>query len=163
MGKNSEAQSLAELLGRDLGRLRLQIEAFGDSPELWQSRPSAISNSAGNLTLHLEGNLSEYIGRQLGGYSFVRNRPWEFSATGLPVEEMLRRIDDLTATIPPVVEQLRPADLDRDFPESVLGFSVSTRQLLIHLYGHFNYHLGQIDILRRSLLGRGAISYPAMR
>ena len=40
------------------------------------------------------------------------------------------------------------------------GASVTNRQFVVHLYGHFNYHLGQIDYLRRTLTGQGALPKP---
>ena len=43
------------------------------------------------------------------------------------------------------------------FPEHVLGTPLTNRQFVVHLYAHFNYHLGQIDYLRRTLTGQGAL------
>src|SRR5215471_5605156 len=62
----SEASDLAGLFERDLKRLRQQALTFTDDQKLWALVPG-ISNSAGNLMLHLEGNLRDYIGRVLGG------------------------------------------------------------------------------------------------
>ena len=65
--------------------------------------------------------------------------------------------DRLAAEIPPLVAALTAETLDRDYPELVLGVPLSTRQFLVHLSGHLNYHLGQIDYLRRVTTGLGAI------
>lgn len=48
----------------------------------------------------------------------------------------------------------------RALPENVLGEPLTNRQFVIHLYGHLNYHLGQIDYLRRTLTGDGALAKP---
>jgi hypothetical protein len=58
---------LATLLERDLQKLQQEIEAYQDEQTLWRIAPG-ISNSAGNLCLHLLGNLNTYIGAQLGGH-----------------------------------------------------------------------------------------------
>jgi DinB superfamily len=148
---------LAALLARDLTRLVQQLRAFPDQESLWNTAPG-IANSAGNLALHLEGNLREYIGRQLGNMPYERHRPLEFSEKGLPVEDMIARIEQVQRVIPEVIRSLSSATLDAPYPEQVLGVPLTTRQFLIHLLGHFNYHLGQIDYLRRMTTGAGAIT-----
>lgn len=110
----------------------------------------------------MEGNLREYIGRQLGGIEYNRDRPREFADRGLCVEEVAARIDKLIDLIPGVVASLTPARLDATYPEDALGAPLSTRQFLIHLHGHLNYHLGQIDYLRRVLSGAGSLDYPKL-
>ncbi|MEO8682221.1 MAG: hypothetical protein ABI665_24450, partial [Vicinamibacterales bacterium] len=60
-------------------------------------------------------------------------------------------------SIPEVIRGLSAAALEAQYPEQVLGVPVTTRQFLIHLQGHLNYHLGQIDYLRRITTGAGAI------
>jgi hypothetical protein len=58
-----------------------------------------------------------------------------------------------------VLEQVAAERWDDAFPEHVLpGGPVTNRQFVIHLYGHLNYHLGQIDYLRRMLTGQGALA-----
>ena len=144
----SIATELAELFARDLGRLRREIESFTADAALWQALPG-IANAAGNLALHLEGNLREYIGRQLGGIAYVRARPLEFSTKDLPRSELAARIAALEASIPGVVASLSPEALEARFPEDVLGEPLPARHFLMHLYGHLTYHLGQINYLRR--------------
>src|SRR5258708_24794432 len=62
------------------------------SEQIW-TRPYPYGNSIGNLILHLTGNLKYYIGAQIGGTGYVRQRPLEFSSTGRPKEEVLREFD----------------------------------------------------------------------
>jgi hypothetical protein len=144
---------LAALFSRDLRRLVQQIEAFPTDAALWQTAPG-VTNSAGNLALHLEGNLLEFIGRQIGGIPYTRQRPLEFSTTGLTRAELAARIHHVRETITPV---FATANYDAIFPENVLGQPLTTRQFVIHLNGHLNYHLGQIDYLRRLTTAIGAI------
>ena len=150
------SSELAALFDRDLRRLQQELAAFPDTAALWATGPG-VTNAAGTLALHLEGNLREYIGRQIGGHDFTRDRPREFSARGVTQTEIAARIAAVTASIPPVIAQLSEQALDAMYSETLLGTPLSTRQFLIHLLGHFNYHLGQIDYLRRLTTGVGAI------
>ena len=147
---------LAALFRRDLTRLLQEITAFPDASTLWATM-EGVTNSAGNLALHLEGNLREYVGRQLGQIPYVRQRESEFHATGLPLSDLITRLEALREVIPPVVARLSSAALDALCPEVVLAVPLSTRQFLLHLLGHLNYHLGQIDYLRRVLTRGTAI------
>jgi hypothetical protein len=146
----------ARQLRRDLLRLHQQIVAFPDDATLWQVLPG-VTNSAGNLILHLEGNLREYIGRQLGGIPYRRNRPLEFSTSGISRSELSSRVISLVESIPVVIERLSLEEMARQYPEVVLAGPLSTSEFLIHLYGHLNWHLGQVDYLRRILTGQGAL------
>ena len=146
----SVASELAKLFARDLGRLRQEIALFPSDEMLWQTLPG-VTNSAGNLALHLEGNLREFIGRQLGGIDYQRDRPLEFSLRGLTRADLAARLASLEAAIPAVVAGLTEARLNATFPENVLGEPLTTRHFAIHLHGHLTYHLGQINYLRRML------------
>ncbi|MBM3784206.1 MAG: DinB superfamily protein [Acidobacteria bacterium] len=143
---------LSELFARDLTRLIQEIEAFGDSPALWQVA-SGITNSAGNLALHLDGNLREFVGRQIGGVAFARQRDREFSDSGV---DLLPRLRELRQLIPPIVAGADPALMH---PHALNGRGFTNGQFLMHLYGHFSYHLGQIDYARRMLTGQAAVPF----
>ena len=147
---------LAEIFGRDLLRLIQQIRAFPDEGMIWRTVPG-ITNSAGNLALHVEGNLREYVGRQLGASEFQRNREAEFTARRVPREELVSRIEELRNSIPRIIASLSSVRMDSEYPEVVLEKALSIGAFLIHLHGHLNWHLGQIDYLRRTLSGNGAI------
>lgn len=150
------ANELSALFARDIERLIQELRAFPDTDAVWKTAPG-VTNSAGSLALHLEGNLREYIGRQLGQIAFTRNRPLEFSARGVEQSELIARLEAVKGTIPPVIASLSGEELDAIYPENVLKTPISTRQFLIHLDGHLNYHLGQIDYLRRVVTGNAAI------
>lgn len=152
----SFTKDLAALFARDLSRLNQQIEAFPDDEMLWRTLPG-ITNSAGNLALHLEGNLREYIGRQLGKLPYSRTREVEFSLKGIRKEDLGARILQLKHTIPSIIRELSSEDLTMEYPEVVLERALSTQDFLIHLYGHLNWHLGQIDYIRRILTADGAV------
>lgn len=150
------AEELAQLFARDLKRWKEQIQTFPDDASLWKLAPG-IANSAGNLTLHLEGNLRGFVGNEMAGIPYERRREDEFGLTGLPRADLVGRITAIEAWLPAAVAQLTTEDLDRVFPKPMWGRTIGTRQFLMHLYGHLNYHLGQIGYLRRMLTGSGAI------
>src|SRR5712691_4584529 len=99
------ARQLADLFRRDLTRLLQELQAFSDEEALWRI-PPGVSNSAGNLTLHLEGNLREYIGRQLGQVPCNRQRSSEFSQRNLPAAELMQRIGVVKEMVPGIVSRL---------------------------------------------------------
>jgi uncharacterized damage-inducible protein DinB len=146
----STANELASLFRRDLGKLDKQIEAFPNNDALWQTVPGVL-NSAGNLALHIEGNLREFVGRQLGNLPYQRNRELEFSARGLSKDELSARLAELKESIPTVIAELSAEQMEKEYPQVVLEAAMTTREFLIHLYGHLNWHLGQVDYLRRIL------------
>ena len=150
------ASELAALFARDIARLIQQLQAFPDTASVWKTAPG-VTNAAGTLALHLEGNLREYIGRQLGQIAFKRDRPLEFSSRGVERDELVARLEAVKGQIPPVIAALSNAQLDAIYPENVIGKPITTRQFLIHLEAHLNYHLGQVDYLRRIATGKGAI------
>ncbi len=152
---------LAALFRRDLTRLAQEVGAFPDEAMLWAIRPG-VANSAGHLTLHLEGNLREYVGRQLGGIPYTRDRPLEFSSPALPAAELMSRVNGVKDSIPGVIETLTSEQLDVVFPEQVLGTPLTTRQFLMHLFGHLSYHLGQVDYLRRLLTEGPSIKFAGL-
>jgi len=149
---------LAALFRRDLTRLAQELRAFpGDGP-LW-TKPPGISNSIGNLVLHLEGNLREYIGRQLGGVPYTRQRDLEFFQSGFTLADLRARVESLATLIPEIVAGLSEADLNRLYPEEPFNSPISTAQYLVSLNSHLNYHLGQIDYLRRILTDGSAVDF----
>src|SRR5262245_21734885 len=83
--------AVAAILIRDLKSLRREIEAYPEERMIWET-PPGISNSAGTLTLHLAGNLQHYVGRHLGGSSYVRDRPAEFARRNVARAELLAEI-----------------------------------------------------------------------
>lgn len=155
------AQGLATLFTRDLTRLIQELKAFPSDDILWQRAPGT-SNSAGNLVLHLEGNLREYIGRELGNVPYQRKRDLEFSNNGVSREHLIERMEQVKTLVADVVSQLSESQLAATHPEQVLQIPLSSRDLLIHLHGHLNFHLGQIDYLRRILTQGSAVEFAGL-
>jgi uncharacterized damage-inducible protein DinB len=145
-------RTLQDLYRRDLEKLKQEIEAFKGEEALWQTDKS-IPNSAGNLCLHLCGNLSHFIGATLGGTGYVRNRDLEFSAKDVPRDEMIKKIDETIAAVDKTLANISDEQLAQDFPIEVFKDRpvTTTEWMLVHLATHLNYHLGQINYHRRLL------------
>ena len=139
------------MLARDLRALRRELEAYGNERDLWRVQPG-ISNSAGNLALHLTGNLQYFIGTVLSGSGYVRDRDAEFGRRDVPKAELLREVDAAIAAVA-LLSKVPDADLAKPFPQPVAGVTLATGDFLIHLAAHFTYHLGQVDYHRRLLTG----------
>ena len=154
----SVAIELAGLFRRDIARLVQEVRAFPDETSLWETRPG-VANSAGNLALHLEGNLRDFIGRQLGGVEYTRQRELEFGAKDVPREALAVRLEEVQELVYGTVAAVTAGQLDAIYPINVLGVELTTRQFLMHLYGHLSFHLGQMDYLRRVITGDGALKF----
>ena len=150
------ATELAALYTRDLTRLIQELRAFPDTASIWKTAPG-VTNAAGTLALHLEGGLRHFIGWRLGQIAYKRDRPLEFSARGVERDEIIARLEALRESIPNVIAALTDAQLDTIDPDNGADTPMTVRQWLIHLYGHLNYHVGQVDYLRRVATGKGAI------
>lgn len=141
-------QSLIKLFDRDLQKLKAEIEAYQNEELLWKTEKE-IANSAGNLCLHLMGNLNHYLGAQLGNTGYVRNRPLEFSDKNVLRATLIKQIEDTRTMLKSVLENLTNEDLSQNHTEEYNNGLDTNEYFLIHLYGHFNYHLGQINYHRR--------------
>ena len=145
-------ETLVLLFDRDLKKLKVELESYSNEADLWLLEKS-ITNSAGNLCLHLIGNLNWFIGAQLGDTGYVRDRPLEFSAKHVPRVDMLSDIDKTLSMIETTILKLTNEQLEADYPRLVFKEKTSTYFFLIHLATHLAYHLGQINYHRRLLNG----------
>lgn len=142
-------ESVIFLLTRDLQTLAREVEAYPSESDLWVVRGD-IPNSAGNLALHLVGNLNHFVGTVLGKTGFIRDRDREFSATDLPSELLLGGIRETEIMVRAVLSAFPTEGLHDRFPSpppSMRG--ISTARFLCHLTTHLAYHLGQINYHRR--------------
>ncbi|WP_080237756.1 DinB family protein [Spirosoma rigui] len=143
-------QTLKILFRRDLNQLKREIEQYGRESAIWCVE-NEITNSAGNLCLHLIGNLNTYIGGELGKTGYVRNRELEFSLSDVPRTELLAKIDDTIRVVDQALDKVTSAQLEEEYPILVFEKKTSTGYFLVHLSTHLGYHLGQINYHRRLL------------
>jgi uncharacterized damage-inducible protein DinB len=143
-------ENITSLFTRDLNKLKTEIELYRNEETIWKTDRN-ISNSAGNLCLHLVGNLNNYIGAILGNSGYVRNRELEFSLKDVPRTELIQQIENTIEIVNSSLERLSTEDLHKEYPSEPLGYKMTTGYFLIHLFGHLSYHLGQINYHRRLL------------
>jgi hypothetical protein len=139
---------LSEIFERDLLKLKEEILAYSDENKLWVVQAD-ISNSAGNLALHLIGNLNHFVGATLGNTGYVRERDKEFADKNIPRPVILAAIDNTIIVVRECLDKLPVTELDNDFPLEKHGQVVTTEYMLLHLMTHLSYHLGQINYHRR--------------
>ena len=139
---------LLNIYERDLQKLTKEINLYQNEEDLWKTTAD-ITNSGGNLCLHLIGNLKHFFGVNLGGTDFIRTRDAEFSSKNVSRSEILTEIENAAGIVATTLQNLTDEDLEKDYPEPHHGEIVKTKWMLIHLLTHFDYHLGQINYHRR--------------
>lgn len=139
---------LAGFYSRDLQRLIDEINSFKNEENLWKTLGS-VKNSSGNLALHLIGGLNFFIGTTLARNGYVRDRDLEFSQKGVARKEIISRLEALIALTGQTLNAQQ--DMDAEFPIAFDGAKNSKAYVLVQLLAHLNYHLGQVNYLRRSL------------
>jgi uncharacterized damage-inducible protein DinB len=144
-------ESLLEIIERDLNKLKDEIKLYKDEKSLWIVKKE-ISNSAGNLCLHLMGNLNHFIGAELGKTGYIRNRENEFAAKNVSAKVLINYIENATEIVKHTLENLSAEDFEKDFPQQKHSKIVKTDFMLLHIITHFNYHLGQINYHRRLIV-----------
>ncbi|HVZ97709.1 MAG TPA: DUF1572 family protein [Chitinophagaceae bacterium] len=133
---------------RDLNKLIEEISLYKNGEDIWNIR-EGINNSAGNLTLHIVGNLKHFIGATLGKTGYVRERDKEFSLKNIPRDQLVAEVKDTIHILKNTLSRLSEEDLEKDFPLPINHSVSSTVTVLIYLLAHLNYHLGQVNYHRR--------------
>lgn len=141
---------LKELYERDIEKVKAEISQFENETDLWKVNGD-ITNPAGNLALHIAGNLKHFFGAVLGGTGFVRDRDGEFSRMGVSKADIMADLDAAAAAVKLTLEKLSDDDFEKIYPIEVFGKPQNIGSLLTHLSTHLNYHLGQINYHRRLL------------
>ena len=152
---STDLQALVQdALAQELEGLRDAIRELASTlneQEFW-AKPMEPGNSVGHLVLHLAGNLNHFVGGQLGGTGYVRDREREFTEAQPPSKaELLARLDAAVAQFRRVVEGLSAERLAGPHPEARLG---NVLHALVHLVSHFALHRGQMSYIAR-LVKRG--------
>ena len=153
------AADFALSLVRELEGFRRELALFPDDASVWKTVPG-ITNSAGNLALHLAGNLQYFIGAVLGSTGYVRNRELEFSRKSGSRAEIYAELDAAIAVVMKVLPNVSVEALAAEFPEAVMDVKFRTGAFLVHLCSHAGFHLGQASYLRRFITGDATSSAP---
>lgn len=140
--------TLKIIFARDLNKLKSEIKLYKNEKSIWKV-DKGISNSAGNLCLHLIGNLNTYIGAEIGKTNYIRHRDIEFSTKNVPRNQLIEQIEDTIILINDSLNRISIDEVNNEFPILIFEEKTSVEYLLIHLTTHLTYHLGQINYHRR--------------
>jgi hypothetical protein len=138
------------ILERELKKLHDEVSAYTSEASLWKVS-EGITNSGGNLAVHLVGNLKYYIGAVLGKEDYVRNKELEFSIKNVSKATILADIEGLFEPLKQIIDNLENEVIDGNYPSEIEGKTYPTELILHHTIAHFSYHLGQINYHRRIL------------
>lgn len=131
-------------------KIHTLIEPLSDE-QIW-SRPYPYGNSIGHLLLHLTGNLSYYIGAEIGGSGYVRNRPLEFSdTTRHPKATLLKNFDAAIATVIATLQKQSESDWGAPFAGKGLESVGNRFYAFLHCAGHISHHTGQMIYLCKEM------------
>jgi hypothetical protein len=133
--------SRKKLLDEYWPRMKSSVEPLTDEQIWW--RPNAASNSIGNLLLHLNGNVTQWLVASFNGYRDERNRPVEFKERRLiSRHELLERMGATMAAAGETLAQLTPEQLTRVY--EIQGYTVTGLDAVYQVVEHFGLHYGQI-------------------
>lgn len=142
--------SIIQLYSRELDRLTSEISQYQHETSLWKITPQ-ISNAGGSLCIHLIGNLHHFIGKHIGNSDYTRNREAEFTTKDVPKETLLSEISIVKEVVNNSLENLDTSKLKENFAIEKNGEIVTNEFMLLHLFWHLSYHIGQINYHRRLL------------
>ena len=141
---------LASFYERDIRKLIEEINQFKNEENLWRIQ-GTIKNSSGNLVLHIIGGLNYLIGTTLAQTGYVRNRDQEFIRKGVERKELVTQLEKLIPMINETLNGFTSGDMEAEYPIFFDKPKTSTGYVLMQLALHLNYHLGQVNYLRRIL------------
>lgn len=141
---------LIQLFERDLKKLISELEAYKDEENIWKVSEN-ISNSTGTLVLHLVGNLKHFIGAVMGNTGYIRNREAEFSLRNIPRAHLIEQVLETIQVINETMSGFGENNFSSNYPLEVFGKPMTYEYFMMHLQGHLNYHLGQVNYHRRLL------------
>jgi uncharacterized damage-inducible protein DinB len=132
-------------------RIAACVRALSPEQIWWRANPA--SNSVGNLVLHLEGNVRQWIVSGLGGTPDRRKRDQEFSELGpIPRPTLLAHLRKVLGEADCVMRKLNAEALARTY--FIQGFRVTGLQAVLHVAEHFSHHAGQVILLTKMLGGK---------
>jgi DinB family protein len=115
--------------------------------QFWR-KPYPYGNSFAHLVLHLTGNLSYYIGAEIGNTGYVRNRDREFSETERPPkQEVMRRFDAAVEVVQKTIGAQRADDWGRDYSALREEDALDRFGIFLRCATHLHLHIGQMIFL----------------
>lgn len=141
-------QAFIHLYERDLQKVIEEIKQYKSDEDLWKLE-GGITNSGGNLALHLIGNINHFFGANLAKNGYLRERDLEFSDKNISREIIVEKLENAIEVLKETLSNLPDEEFTKDYPEELLGAKHKTFGVVVHMLSHLNYHLGQINYHRR--------------
>ena len=136
------------LLDQSWARLRKCVETLSDEEIWWRPNPS--SNSVGNLMLHLNGNVTQWILTSFGDADDRRDRPAEFGRTeGISRDELVSTLAATMDRVSATLEKISEAELLSRM--EIQGYNTTGLEAIYHVVEHFALHYGQIAYITKML------------
>jgi hypothetical protein len=142
--------NIKSFLDKDILQLKTEIESYQREERIWVI-DKGIANSAGNLVLHLIGNLNGFVGAPISNTGYVRNRVAEFADKDIPRSELVLRIEQTREIVKQAMDTLSDDLLGKEYPLGLGDKKVTYSFMLTMISTHLSYHLGQVNYHRRLL------------
>jgi hypothetical protein len=142
---NSE---LANFYERDIRKLIEEVNLFRNEEDLWRTQGS-VKNPAGNLVLHIIGGMNHLVGATLAQTGYVRDRDQEFIRKGVERKYLVAQLEELIPMINKTLNAFTREQVEAEYPLIFDDMKTSNSYVLVQLLLHLNYHLGQVNYLRR--------------
>jgi hypothetical protein len=129
-------------------RLRECVESLTDEQIWWRPNPS--SNSVGNLVLHLDGNVRQWLVSSFNQKEDQRDRPAEFAASGqISGAALLEKLNWTINEAANVLDRLTEAELITRY--EIQGYNPFGLEAVYQVIEHFGLHYGQIAYITKML------------
>jgi hypothetical protein len=139
-----------KLLNQYWPRLRSSVEPLTDEQLWW--RPNPACNSVGNLLLHLNGNVRQWLIASFSGLEDARNRPAEFNERRRIAGKLLvQQLDATMQEAATVLDRLTARDLAATY--QIQGYTVRGLDAVYQVVEHFGMHYGQVLYINKTLRG----------
>lgn len=137
-----------KLYSDNLNKLKEELSLYKNESDIWKLEGS-ITNTPGNLCLHICGNLNHFIGALLSKTGYIRERDLEFSKKNISRDELLKEVDGTIKMMNNFFDGHSENDLEKRYPDNKFGEDGRIGFVLARLISHLTYHLGQINYHRR--------------
>lgn len=143
-------ETLSRIYEMDLQKVIQEIKLYENEADLWKL-PDGITNSGGNLALHLIGNIKHFFGAVLGETGYKRERDLEFSNKNVSRAEIINGLNEAIKVLKTTLNDMTDDDFQTDYPMEFGGEIQKTFSVIVYMLSHLNFHLGQINYHRRLL------------
>lgn len=143
-------ETFIQIYEMDLRKVINEVNLYETEADLWKLA-DGITNSGGNLALHLIGNINHFFGAVLGGTGYVRERDLEFADKNVSREKIVEGLENAVEVMKNALGNLADEDFQNVYPADFRDETQKTITVVTYMLSHLNFHLGQINYHRRLL------------